>query len=68
MRVSLHPTTTDDEARRLVAAIADLAAHHRAWAADYTYQPATNEFTHRQDTGALGARVEKWFGGFPSKP
>jgi selenocysteine lyase/cysteine desulfurase len=68
VRVSLHPTTTDDEARRLVAAIADLAAHHRAWAADYTYQPATNEFTHRQDTGALGARVEKWFGGFPSKP
>jgi selenocysteine lyase/cysteine desulfurase len=64
IRLSLHPTTTDEEARRLVAAIEALAANHRAWAADYTYNPATNEFTHRRETGAIGRRVQEWFDEF----
>ena len=64
IRLSLHPTTTDDEVRQLVAAIKALAANHRAWAADYTYDPQTNEFTHRQDTGAIGRRVHQWFDEF----
>ena len=61
IRLSLHPTTTDAEAHRLVAALGELAAHHRTWAADYTCDPLTNEFTHRQDTGAIGRRVRSWF-------
>lgn len=64
VRLSLHPTTTDDEARRIVAALAALAANHAAWAADYAYDPRTNEFTHRQDTGAIGRRVHEWFDEF----
>jgi len=64
VRLSLHPTTTDAEALRLVAAIETLAAHHREWAADYTYDSATNEFTHRRDTGAIGRRVHEWFNEF----
>ena len=64
VRLSLHPTTTDDEARRLVAAITELAAHHREWAADYTYDAHTNEYTHQRDTGAIGRRVQAWFDKF----
>ncbi len=64
VRLSLHPTTTDAEARRLVEAIAALAANHRTWAADYLHNPKNNEFTHRRDTGAIGRRVEAWFDEF----
>ena len=64
VRLSLHPTTTDEEALRIVAAIEELAAHHAGWAADYTYSPKTNEFTHRVETGAIGRRVHEWFDEF----
>ena len=64
IRFSLHPTTTDAEAVRVVEATAALAAHHREWAADYTYDPQTNEFTHHRETGAIGRRVTHWFDHF----
>lgn len=64
VRLSLHPTTTDAEARGIVEAIAAVAAQHRAWAQDYTYQPRTNEFAHRAETGAIGRRVREWFDEF----
>lgn len=64
VRLSVHPTMTDDEARTLVRAIGELATHHRTWAQDYTYSAATNEFTHRIETGAIGKRVHLWFDEF----
>ena len=67
VRLSLHPTTSDGEANQLVDAIATLAAHHREWAKDYTYNSTTNEFTHRIETGAIGRRVHEWFDHFGKK-
>lgn len=64
VRASLHPTTTDAEAERLVWAITQLAQNHREWARDYTYSPVTNEFTHHLETGAIGRRVQHWFDEF----
>ncbi|MCF7688731.1 MAG: aminotransferase class V-fold PLP-dependent enzyme [Cephaloticoccus sp.] len=64
IRLSLHPTTTDAEALHLVEAIAALAESHRTWAQDYTYEPTTNEFTHRTSTGAIGRRIQEWFDEF----
>ena len=64
VRLSLHPTTTNAEAEFLVSALESLATQHREWAADYTYQPMTNEFTHRSETGAIGRRVREWFNEF----
>ena len=67
VRLSLHPTTSDAEAHRLVDAITALAAHHREWAKDYTYNSSTNEYTHRIETGAIGRRVHEWFDEFAKK-
>ncbi|MBS0664090.1 MAG: aminotransferase class V-fold PLP-dependent enzyme [Verrucomicrobia bacterium] len=64
VRLSMHPTTTDAEAERIVEAISQLARHHREWARDYTYDPNTNEYCHRADTGAIGRRVHHWFDEF----
>ena len=67
VRLSLHPTTSDAEAHRLVDAITALAAQHREWAKDYTYNSSTNEYTHRIETGAIGRRVHEWFDEFAKK-
>jgi selenocysteine lyase/cysteine desulfurase len=64
VRISLHPTTTDEEAERVVDAVTALALNFRAWAKDYTYNSSTNEFTHRVETGAIGRRVHEWFDEF----
>jgi selenocysteine lyase/cysteine desulfurase len=61
VRLSLHPTTTDAEADRLVDAIVRLGLHHSEWARDYDYNHATNEFTHRNETDAIGRRVGQWY-------
>lgn len=61
VRLSVHPTTTNEEAERIVAAITSLAEHHRDWSTDYSYDQLANEFTHRNDTGAIGRRVQHWF-------
>ncbi len=64
VRLSVHPTTTSAEAEQIVEAIRQLAQSHREWARDYTYDPNTNEFCHRADTGAIGRRVHHWFDEF----
>jgi selenocysteine lyase/cysteine desulfurase len=49
VRLSVHPTMTDAEARFIVEAIRELAARHREWAQDYRYCERRNEWFHRQD-------------------
>ena len=61
IRLSIHPTTTDAEARRLVEAVDAVARNGRQWASDYTYSAHSNEYTHAAGQSLDGAAVEKWF-------
>jgi selenocysteine lyase/cysteine desulfurase len=61
IRMSIHPTTTDEEARYILAALKDLAAHYQDWATDYEYDITTNEFTHKNCRNLATARVKAWF-------
>ncbi len=65
VRLSLHPTMTDEEARFLVRSVAMVAENHRIWEADYLYDPHTNEFRHRAEDDAIERRVRGWFDGTP---
>jgi len=49
IRVSLHPTTTDEEARLIVDAIDQIAKNHATWAKDYNFDPQTGEFRAAND-------------------
>jgi selenocysteine lyase/cysteine desulfurase len=44
VRLSIHPTMTDDEMNLIMDAIGQVAANHRAWGMDYHYCPVNNEF------------------------
>lgn len=46
VRMSVHPTTTTDEAHALVDAVRAVVTHASTWERDYTYSPKTNEFQH----------------------
>ena len=63
VRMSLHPTMTDEEVLFIVNAIEELANNHQNWATDYKYNSATNEFTyiHKDFSSLNKQRAYSWF-------
>ncbi len=60
VRLSVHPTTPDDEARYLVHAVRECVLHAERWSEDYCYSTQTNEWHHRH-AEADDALVQSWF-------
>jgi selenocysteine lyase/cysteine desulfurase len=60
VRLSLHPTMTDEELYFISDALIQIVKHYSDWAKDYTYNQTTNEFTHNSDISPL-KKVEEWF-------
>jgi selenocysteine lyase/cysteine desulfurase len=44
VRMSVHPTTTDEELEYMIDAIARIVRNHGDWGADYTYSSLKNEY------------------------
>lgn len=61
VRLSLHPTMTDAEARYVCEALEELSLHHRAWAIDYSYCNKANEFSHKDGNCGESEMVDRWF-------
>lgn len=61
VRLSLHPTMTDQEVIFICDAINELAINHKSWAIDYKYCNKTNEFTHKDGNCGESDLVEVWF-------
>lgn len=61
IRMSFHPTTTNQEVHFVCESIAALAQNHQTWAQDYIYNVASNEYAHKNALPLELERVEKWF-------
>ena len=61
IRMSIHPTTTNDEISTVCNAITELAANHLIWASDYNYDKSTNEFLHKDAQPLERQMVAQWF-------
>ncbi len=61
IRLSLHPTMTNNELVFVIDAIADMVKHYTEWAKDYDYNPHTNEFKSRITTVEDVEKVRGWF-------
>lgn len=60
VRMSIHPTMTNDEVYYITDAIKQIVGNAEKWEKDYTYSSKTNEFTHihqHQDHNV----IRKWF-------
>jgi selenocysteine lyase/cysteine desulfurase len=59
VRLSFHPTTTDDDIGYCIDAVHQVVEHAERWSEDYVYSPVTNEYAHRRDQAF--APVREWF-------
>lgn len=61
VRMSIHPTMTNDEVAYVCDAIRQVAENGQEWAVDYTYDNHTNEWVHKDDPGHAAKLVSRWF-------
>jgi selenocysteine lyase/cysteine desulfurase len=61
IRLSLHPTMTDNELETVIKALREIRAKHRSWGQDYNYDKHTNEFKHISEHGEKDEIVKSWF-------
>lgn len=61
VRLSLHPTTTDEEIAYILEALRETGRNASTWAQDYTYDAHTNEYRHKSGESALQRTVQQWF-------
>lgn len=61
IRMSIHPTTTNEEIQYVCNCIKALAANFEEWGKDYTYNKTTNEFVHKNAQFLEKQMVENWF-------
>ncbi len=62
VRMSFHPTTTNEELNFVLEALKQLAKNHKDWAKDYIYNSSTNEYKHvKEDKDLLYTTVNNWF-------
>ncbi|MCD4746262.1 MAG: aminotransferase class V-fold PLP-dependent enzyme [Bacteroidales bacterium] len=61
IRLSLHPTMTDNEVYYIVDAIKQIAENYKDWEKDYIYNKQINEFRHKNEPEDKTIRVVEWF-------
>ena len=61
IRLSLHPTMTNEELYYITDAIRQIQQNHELWGGDYTYNNKTNEFRHYKEPEDKTGQVCEWF-------
>ena len=61
IRLSLHPTMTNDELLFITDAIRQTVENVEEWQKDYTYDSHTNEFIHKRAGENQNAKHPDWF-------
>lgn len=61
VRVSLHPTMTDEELDYIIDAVSQVAENHKEWGKDYVYSTKTNEFSHKTFNPKIKEQVTEWY-------
>jgi selenocysteine lyase/cysteine desulfurase len=61
VRMSIHPTITDEEVKYVCESIKLTAENFEDWKADYTYHSASNEFIHKSGVKQEEDLVKIWF-------
>ncbi len=61
IRLSLHPTTSNEEINHILKAIRLIGENHLEWAKDYIYVGRKNEFRHVSRPEGNAALIRNWF-------
>ncbi len=61
IRMSIHPTTTDDEVDFICESIDLVSKNFKKWSKEYHYNGANNEFEHKDDLNVEENIISNWF-------
>ncbi len=61
IRMSIHPTMTNDEVQFICDSIREVADNHKELVKEYDFDPHTNEFSYRGYNRFEKEMVDKWF-------
>ncbi|MBV6484540.1 MAG: putative cysteine desulfurase [Flavobacteriales bacterium] len=62
VRLSLHPTSSNEELDFVIHAIKQMCQNHVEWSKEYHYDSKTNEYTHlNENKDILYKEVSSWF-------
>ena len=61
IRMSIHPTTTNQEIEYVCDSIIALAKNHKEWSKSYQYDDKNNNFHHKNDLLLEKFMVQNWF-------
>ncbi|NNG27866.1 MAG: aminotransferase class V-fold PLP-dependent enzyme [Ignavibacteriaceae bacterium] len=61
VRMSIHPTMTNDELYLILNAISEIVKNISSWEKEYTYDIKKNEFFHSTSSGNEAEKVKNWF-------
>jgi selenocysteine lyase/cysteine desulfurase len=61
VRLSLHPTMTNEELDFVLNAIEEVIINVKEWSKDYSYSPRTNEYCHKSQPLNEFEEINKWF-------
>jgi selenocysteine lyase/cysteine desulfurase len=63
IRMSIHPTMTNDEIKFIADSICQLAKNHEKWLKDYVLEPINNSIKHKnqQSDSKIKCRIESLF-------
>lgn len=61
IRMSIHPTMTNEEIETICNAIIKTANNFKEWQLDYTYNAIKNEFVHKNNTSTEKDITKNWF-------
>jgi hypothetical protein len=61
IRLSLHPTMTDDELLYITDAIKQIVRKADEWGKEYIYDSSTNEFNHKSLNEKKNFKYSHWF-------
>jgi len=61
VRLSLHPTMTNEELLFIIEAIGETVSNVRDWGKEYEYNPKTNEFEHKTFKDPTSQMLTNWF-------
>lgn len=61
VRMSIHPTMTNDEIYFICGAIQKIAENISGWGKDYNYLPNKNEYVNIRTNGAISEMIKEYF-------
>lgn len=61
IRMSIHPTITNQEVIFVCESIKQVAENHEVWGKDYAYDASKNEFIHKKAKSVETDIVDNWF-------